>query len=530
MKKVLSVTALVLGFATQSYAQELTPQAFFNRCYTQLTGKPVPLNHALMAKVVAGSIAPLEACKSILRKGVLNSSNQVNTTDSEARAVLNNFYTFHRTWFPSSGLETVSGYNTTTHNGTLDIYDATEPALAITYSVFGANQKYSSVLTRTTGVTAVRSLDTNVNTRMKWNSTFAGRAVSDNVLFQSSPFTIREPSTTNTVVSNDINQHKSLMVTDIPTIQIGELVGIRPTTQSYVIPNMSLQTGNRATDKGINVANLNYTYDIFKTFGGGVLGSPIYVLQYLGHGMNMKFNGQNKVARRWSQQNMESFLCASLPALRESDVASFVSSSSSAAFRNANSCVMCHATLDPMAYTARNITVGAMDFLRPRENGVAVKQADGTVINPPAAFSRNSMTVTSYKPTTDSVAGWPTEPVANFHLQKPTGRLYFRSATGTLVDRSVASISELGAEMVKTDDFYQCAAKRYFQFMTGIEVPLYDRTDPRNSVLNKALSPEAIKDREFVEDLAKNLRSSGSVVEMIEDIMNSNYYGKENFR
>jgi hypothetical protein len=66
--------------------------------------------------------------------------------------------------------------------------------------------------------------------------------------------------------------------------------------------------------------------------------------------------------------------------------------------------------------------------------------------------------------------------------------------------------------------------------MTGIRVPLYDRTDPRNSALNMSLSPEAIEDRRYVEELATGLRSSGSVVQMVEDILGSAYYSKENFR
>ncbi|MNY61000.1 hypothetical protein D3C86_1976230 [compost metagenome] len=66
--------------------------------------------------------------------------------------------------------------------------------------------------------------------------------------------------------------------------------------------------------------------------------------------------------------------------------------------------------------------------------------------------------------------------------------------------------------------------------MTGIQVPLYDRTDPRNATLNTTLTPEAIEDRRYVEDLASSLRSSGSVVQMVEDILSSDYYSKENFR
>ncbi len=120
----------------------------------------------------------------------------------------------------------------------------------------------------------------------------------------------------------------------MPLISVGELVGIRPTTENFTVPNISLKpgSGDIVNDKGSKLANLNYAYNFYSTFGGGVLGMPIYLMQYYGHPMNMKFNGALKVARRWSQQNMESFLCASLPALRESDVTKYVDTTSAALF------------------------------------------------------------------------------------------------------------------------------------------------------------------------------------------------------
>ncbi|MNL24061.1 hypothetical protein D3C87_1454840 [compost metagenome] len=183
-----------------------------------------------------------------------------------------------------------------------------------------------------------------------------------------------------------------------------------------------------------------------------------------------------------------------------------------------------------MAYTARNVTVGAFDIIRPNQNGDVTMDANGVAIQPPAFFARNAVAITTYQPSKASITGWPSADVADFHLQQPSGRLYFRSATGALVDRSVANIAGLGKAMSETEDYYLCAAKRYFEFMTGIQVPLYDRTDPRNAELNQALSKEAIADRVFVEDLAKGLRSSQSVIQMVEDIMKSPYYSRENYR
>ncbi|WII72906.1 hypothetical protein QJS83_03350 [Bdellovibrio sp. 22V] len=530
MRSAIFALALPSLFSLTASAQELSPQSLFNRCYIQLTGKPVPLNHSLMNQVKSGKINALDACRTILHKGQLSASGEVNRNDAEAKAVLNTFYSFHRTWFTSNNLDTISGYNSGEHNGTVDIYDATEPALSVTYSVFGAGQKYEQTLRRTTGVKAIRVEDEAIKARQKWIGSHAGRFMANNLDMQNSLFSFRDPTKVFTTVSRNINRHVAVFKS-MPTIQVGDLVGIRPISDQFNVPNISLKPqGDSRSDKGSLDENLNYSYEFFQNYGGGVIGSPIYLLQYFGHSFNMKFNGGSKVARRWSQQNMESFLCASLPALRESDVTQFVDAKSSLAFRNSTSCVMCHATLDPMAYTARNLTTGAMDIFRVTQNGDVTRDADGKQINPPPAFVRNAVAITSYKASKASVAGWPSEAVADFHLQKPTGRLYFRSVTGALINKPVTNMADLGKAMSETEDYYLCAAKRYFEFMTGIQVPLYDRTDPRNSELNRSLSKEAKEDRAYVESLAKVLAGNGSVLEVVEEIMRSPYYTKENFR
>lgn len=527
MRSITYSLTLLLFFSQSSFAQEISQASVFNRCYIQLTGRPVPLNHSLISKVKSGTLTAIDACVEVLHKGRLSAAGEIaERSDDEAKAVLNTFYSFHRTWFPSNTVDVISGYDPFEYNGTVDLYDATEPALALTFSMFGDGQKYSDTLTRDKGVRAIRIEDEDVKTRQGWKTSHPGRFLSNNVRMQDSLFSFRDDTNANTVVSRNINKHVSIKKS-VPTIAVGDLVGIRPTSESFIVPNISLVLGR---DKGLAHPGLNYSYDFFKTFGGGVLGMPIYLLQYYGHGFNMKFNGSTKTARRWSMQNMESFLCANLPALRESDVERFVDTKSTVPFRNSTSCVMCHATLDRMAYTARNITVGATDIFRVNMDGDVKTDANGNTVSPPPAFLRNAVAITSYKASNESITGWPAAEVENFHLQNPTGRLYFRSSTGALINKPVSGIAELGKAMSETDDYYLCAAKRYFEFMTGVVVPLYDRTDPRNANLNLTLTNEAIKDRSFVENLAQELRRTQSVIEMTEAIMKSPYYGKENYR
>ncbi|WP_374030044.1 hypothetical protein [Bdellovibrio bacteriovorus] len=503
---------LLLGVSFAS-GQSLSEVAFFNRCYSHLTGKPVPLGHPAMAQVRAGKIKALDACKALLDKAELDPSGPlILRTDAEAKAILNNFYNFHRTWFPTNNVEQIQDYNDEISRGTVDIYDSTEPGLAITRAVFARGASYSDVLNLSYGVRAQREENLSVRNQYGFQVNFPGRRDYGN------NFGLNENLYHFRALSGGFNGNSDTtnsIFLNIPKIEIGELVGIRLTTESLLVPNVSLQP--LGPDRAGNTQQgLNYSYDFYKTYGGGVIGSPIYFLLNYGHGRGLEANGTTKLPRRWSQTNMSAFLCSELPALRESDIKKFIVGNSSAPFRNSGSCVMCHATIDPMAYTARNLVMGNSDY---------TEFSAGS-----RTHAKNALMLLSYRDEIPSDDTWHSEPVAGFHRMTPKGRLFFRSMTGELVDRPVHGIAQLGAVMSQTTDFYYCAAKRYFEYFTGIQVPLYDRQNPANAHLNRALSAEAIEDRKFVEALGEGLRTSNSVREMLKQIMSSKYYRSVNYR
>ncbi len=509
-KLIFAFTLLMAPFAS---AQVLSEAGLFNRCYSHLTGKPVPLGHATMAQIRAGKIKALDACNSLLDKAELDASGPlVNRADKEARAILNTFYNFHRTWFTANTVEQIQEYNEEMSRGTMDIYDSTEPGLALTRAMFARNAQYRDVLTLGQGVRAQREEDMAVRNRIGFNVTFPGRRIAgNNGGLDQNLFNFRAMSGG---FDGNSDTTQAMFVT-LPKIEVGELVGVRIATDNATIPNLSLQPLG-ADKRGSDQPGLNFSFNLFQTQGGGVLGTPIYLMLNYGHGRGLEANGTTKVPRRWSQTNMESFLCAELPALRENDIRQYVVGNSSAPFRNSSSCVMCHATLDPMAYTARNVVVGNSDY-------AALSAGART-------HSKTALHLATYRAEFSSVAGWPSEPVANFHRQTPTGRLFFRSMTGALIDRPVTGIAQLGAAMAETKDYYYCAAKRYFEYFTGITVALYDRSNPANEELNKKLSTEAYEDRKFVEALGEELQRNQSVRHMVKQIMSSKYYRDVNYR
>lgn len=505
--------AFTLLMASSAVAQSLSEPALFNRCYSHLTGRPVPLGHAVMAQVRAGKIKALEACNSLLDKAELQPSGPlVNSSDKEARHVLNTFAAFHRTWFTANTVEQIQDYSDENSLGMTDIYDSTEPSLALTRAMFGRNARYSDVLTLANGVTALREEDAAIRAREGWTVTYPGRRDrGNNAGFDQNLFHFR--ALTGNFDGNSDTTNSIFM--NLPKISVGELVGIRETTESAIIPNVSLKplAGDR---RGNEQPGLNFSFDLYKTLGGGVLGSPIYLMLNYGHGFGTEANGTTKVPRRWSQTNMESFLCAELPALRETDIQKYVVGNSSTPFRNTASCVMCHATLDPMAYTARNVVTGNSDYTNFSAGG--------------RTHAKMSMHLLTYRAELGSVGGWPSEPVANFHRQTPAGKLFFRSMTGELIDKDVTGVAALGKAMSETKDYYYCAAKRYFEYFTGIRVALYDRSNPVNENLNRKLSSEAVEDRKFVESLGDELQSTQSVRSMVKRILASKYYRDVNYR
>ncbi len=508
MVKKFGALALLLSFSSFANAQNLTERAFYARCYSHLTGKPVPLGNSVMAQIKAGSKKAIDACNELLDRVELNpTSGALFADDVETRSILNNFASFHRSWFTANTVEQIQDNNNEISNGTMDIYDSTEPALALTRALFVRSGRYSDVVTLSTGVQGLRQ-DVSMASKIgfDWSANYSGRRLfGNNPAFNNNQYNFM-PFTGNL---NDVN---NLILMNFMKPMVGELYGIRTTvSDGAMVPNIAMQ--GFQDSRGNNQPGLNYTFNPHTSFGGGVLGTPVYFMMNFGHGKGTLANGSLKVARRWSQTNFQTFMCATLPALRESDVAKFVVGNSSAPFRNATSCVMCHASLDPMAYTMRNAVVVNSNFANI------------------SLTSRSTSLMTTFNENQASVAGWPSEPVSNFHRQTPTGKLRYRAfSSGQLVDQDVVRVSGLGTAISEQEDYYQCAAKRYFEYFTGIRVSLYDRTDPKNAELNKQLSTESVADRKFIEELGAELHQNQSVKSIIKKIMNSDYYRAANYR
>jgi hypothetical protein len=219
-------------------------------------------------------------------------------------------------------------------------------------------------------------------------------------------------------------------------------------------------------------------------FGGGFLGSQAYLFA--------TWNGSN--FRVWAKDLLADALCKDIPVLRSLDVLQAVKPESTFAWRQGISCMQCHETMDPVS---------------------AAMRTQGLIRASPV----NEVRFWVSRPIDRPSAPYPSmSPDPNYSRRPPDYYLKYRSFDGTLVNLEGTGVASLGQALASGDDLYVCAAKRYFQFLTGIEADIRDDSDPLNP-LN--LSPSEKKYRQRVIDLGKQLKQDQSARELFKRIISS---------
>lgn len=518
------IFCLILGCAG-AQASELSEEALYVRCYAQFTGLRVPFNDPDLLAVKAGGKTALNACQSLLERAVLNANGMLkNPSDKVAVQVLNHFYKMSRPWFTVQRLQ--DGIpNSACRFATGDLYDETMGALFQAGVAFDPQKTYAWIVAQGSQMFGVRRQ----LTPNKFTTTYAvSRNYKDTVYGLQPDF----------VVKYLFGSTVPYSYFSAPLITIGDLVGITsngvdsagnpeggPFPAAVLLsgsnvnpdvldfdPNLPLTGPHPSSQEpGLHsVVNLREN----KENAGGLIGTPEYMMMNLGYNYETISDGSLKVFRRYGKNIMADLLCRELPVLRESDVPQFVAPDSDAPFRKSTTCLRCHATIDQMAYTVRNmrwITAGRGCPADPKTQGL------------------DTAHLTSYLPSQSGSSNWQAQGTADFHLQQPYGRLYFRSYNGKLVNEEVLGVSGLGLALAKTDDLYVCAAKRYFKEFTGINVSLYDMGDASNSGLNRQLNAKDFEYRKFVETIGLKFKQHQNVRTLIKDIISSKYYRKSDF-
>lgn len=513
----------VILFTLQSFANSvnLSEQKIYRRCYMQLVQAPIPLKDPTFAQIKAGQLKAVDACMNLLNEanfdgqGMIKNSNPI--IGSVPQRVLRTFFEFHNTWFIANAMNQIQDYNEELNRGSTDLYDAHEQSYFLTRALF-SNGKYSDILKGSERLKAVRTEDF-VRVRAVIGRDFGTRTPSRTVLGENPLWN------ENTILFQSLNvghtgNAEARPAEDFvkaPLVSVGSLIGIQTNNDSFIVRNISMEPLG-AYRPGNAEPFLEYTYNFFRNHGGGIIGLPSYFLMNYGHGRGLKSNGTTKLPRRWIKSVMETFMCATLPTLRENDIQNLVVANSATPFRKSSSCVQCHATMDQAAAVARNLTTGSSAYF-----------VIDSGANQERIHSKTPIMLAQYRQEKASTSEWIHVDDPEFHIKKSTGKFFTRLFNGELLDRNISSIDDLGNVITQTQDFYTCAAKRYFEFLTGIQVPLYDKKDPRYAEMNRSLTTDHIKNREFVESLGADLQRDQSLKNLVKKIIVSDYYRNEEF-
>lgn len=484
----LTVFLLFIGvsFSYKTNAsRSLSSTQIYERCYSQFVRNVLPDNDSLLIQVRNQKLHPVDACIQLLEKANIQSNGRIaNTNDTVAKAILKTMNDFHFSWFTNRS-NLGSGSNACRLNVTNSIYDNTEPALHISRTLFNNQAKYSEILTHPHSIRAIR---TNANPDGSPMSSIAGYAKAN--------FTYGRST-----LSNNHYTHKNVPAGVISYIPRGELLGF---TNS---PNITIPgTSNRQTTP----VNLN------ASLGGGIIGTQVFLQMNIREPNNFRADGGFHMARNWSQAVLTDLLCRDIPAVREGDASPFVRPNSNVNFRGSARCVACHTTLDRMAGVIRHV-----------EYDVSSNQC---FTSPPNQRTGNPAISSNYinrHPASQPAAQiWPDEGDSQYHLRPTQGVLYYRSYDGRLINRTINNVTQLGAALAEENDLYVCAAKRYYNFMTGINVSLRDLGDPFQPV---QLSEVDMFHRNQVIDLGLKLKEHQDLQKLIRDIMELPVYQQANF-
>lgn len=460
--KNLKKIAISFSFISSSFAADLSGDAIAQKCYLKLTRQRHPIFQKFKNYTKAQAIA---YCKDLVDApatggdGRVVSKNQNIASDSEAKMIAETLYDFHRTWFKSTNWSAsvpgdAAGFAYAYHDTYL-------PAGYVTRA-FLEDRNYESILTGTAQPYTLRR---------------NGSTISAN----QGGVEMREGCATN----GGANNFK------VTGISVGLFDGFRE--------------DNRA--RGFNSCHNDWETKIGESYGGGILGSIPYIALNLGfnpfivpvdrNSSNPIYDGTTsdgglRVGRRWSKAVFSEILCRELPAMRIGDVTSFVQTGAQngnnyPTFRAGVSCLSCHQAMDPMAGAIRNIVLWNMGN-------------DGTYI---AKYRGNLLPTADERPARDP----------DFHKRPPTGKLMFRSISGNLVDVPVNGLDELGAAITNTPDFYACAASRYLNYLSGVNIPLVDPNGAKDS-----------SEMVYLKSLSNEFKSHQNIKKLLKAIFESTYF------
>lgn len=474
-----------LGTQASDFSKEI--KRYF-KCYAHFVRERLPDSDITLNKVKTGEISGTEACMTLFDEAKLDEdTGEIKKVSGEynetGKKILKTFNDFHRTWF--------SSYNFNTEiicaEANFDVYDSGEMAYYLSRSLLG-NKNYSSVVTSDTSLEGIRNSEYPRTTRLLSNTGVNRKIIIGGPL--------RNGSGALLPLENRFTTW------NVPVVPLGELVGIKE-KDSFEENRFFLNrtfTGDQAP--------ANEYINAFKNFGAGLITTQSYLTLNSGMPENTLADGGMKIYRRWAKNVLNDLLCRDIPVIRTTDAIKYVdpTNSSDLPFRGGISCMQCHATMDPLARTTRNL------------RRIRSAASCNTVSGHPTSITYEMEP--TLPPHANEKAGWIDQADSKFYTRPAQGKFLYRTTKGDLINKNIEGLDDLGGILAETDDLYNCAAKRYLKFLTGVDVPMFDPGD----VNAPSLSSAEKKYVTYLQNLGSKLKQSGSAREVIRSIISSDIY------
>lgn len=459
--------------------QYLSGTNLYRRCYQLLLRYPLAIDSEVIKQIEAGTIDAEDACVQMVTLSVLNEDGELKNpslSSFENQRLMATFNLLHQSWFEAYSFS-FSGENF----GTGEYSDFEQMGYAFSNILF-RNKKVTSILKGTELYQPVRD-KVNKNEFLLTRNAHLGNFVPWNYI---------------SLYYND----DSPMQGQIPQAPRGLLRGVSIDTTPFYLKKFFIQYEKFSE---------NTTTALKRHFGGGLLGNSTYLLLNLGDKVGMIQDGNVRIPRRWTKAVFKDILCRNLPVLSESDAKKYVSPKADYTFSRAETCVQCHATTDQFSGGIRDIqggvnTYAGLDY----DKGTKELEKNGKI---GFSFLRSVHESKLLKKEDYSYA-----------FAEPTGRLRMRDFNGTELDEPYVNLEDLGEKISGLDDFYLCQTRRYFKFLTGIDI----ETDPlilHNTILKQ-------QDKIMLTQLyswAMDLKKNQQLKSVLEQMIRSPYFRHKDF-
>lgn len=479
------ILILILTITNQVFAAmaPLKPIDIYKRCYIRMTRMLPVETDTLYLKVKNNQVAAKDACIQLFEHAQFGEDGSLKQRTTEAKAIVKTFHELHRSWYQSKARSLDAP--------TFIINDLEEDSLYFTRAAFLPTAPFSSVVTLNSGVKGIRDQisypneenDFLAQTMVSIGSTkpYAG-ALDPVIAYESYTYDGKK------IIKTGLRGH---VVPHTSVVEVGTLTGVRASSP-ITVP--SFRPAAAPVDSPQSIINIMNNFVINKHFGGGVIGSQAFITKNVNLiGATLPFE-YTHINRRLTSRVFEDLLCHQMPSLEDADVQAEVLPASPHPFQQTTSCMRCHSSIDGMAFGYRNL----ISF----------------TLSPPATnqdVGLRTMGITGLEPSATATT---------FAAKIPEGRLHYRELiTKKRRDLKFNSLAQLGEQISTGMDLYTCAAKRYYQFFTGVDVNLHE----------KATKPLDKLHQDAVIQMGKDLKSGQKIRNLIYQIFSSEAFQAPNY-